>query len=113
ELRYVDAAHRQVVAVPPPEYGAVGFDGRFDAAAFVVPPSVVARMSVPPGKAAQAGWHVEQRDGWSHRVLWSEAQAIALRVESQRSDGSFTRRITVELTAPAAAPPWHGAGDYR
>src|SRR5207247_10396649 len=44
QLQYVDREHRVAVSVPKAEYGAVGFDGRWDAAAHVVPPSLVARM---------------------------------------------------------------------
>ncbi|HEY2928633.1 hypothetical protein [Piscinibacter sp.] len=105
QLQYVDREHRVVVSVPKAEYGVVGFDGRWDAAAHVVPPSVVARMPVTMNSGA-AVWHEEKAPGWSHRVLWSEARQVALRVESQRSDGSFRRVVSVEPVAPTGGLPW-------
>jgi hypothetical protein len=53
-----------------------------------------------------AVWHEEKAPGWSHRVLWSEARQVALRVESQRSDGSFRRVVSVEPVAPTGGLPW-------
>lgn len=112
-LRYVDTMNRVVVAVPPAEYGAVGFDGRWGAAAHVVPPEVVAGM--PGGRGtAQPGarWLADHADGWTHRVLWSDSRAVALRIESTRDDGSFSRRVTVAPSASAAALPWSDIASY-
>ena len=113
-LRYVDHAQRFVVSVPKAEYGAVGFDGRWDAAAFIVPPAVVARMPVRAAGAAVRGgtWHVENNGEWSHRVLWSEARQVALRVESQSKDGSFRRIVSVELAAAGGTMPWEAVSGY-
>lgn len=114
-LRYVDVKNRVVVAVPAAEYGAVGFDGRWGAAAYVVPPEVVAAM--PSGRGtAQPGTRrlADRADGWTHRVLWSDVQGIALRVESSRDDGSFSRRVSVAIASSGAAtrPPWFGIDAY-
>ncbi len=114
-LRYVDTKNRVVVTVPAAEYGAVGFDGVWGAAAQVVPPEVVARM--PSGRGtAQPGarWLADHADGWTHRVLWSDARSVALRIESSRDDGSFSRRVTVAV-APSTRDgesPWSDLGSY-
>ena len=113
QLRYVDREQRTVVSVPKTEYGAVGFDGRFDAAAHIVPPSLVARMPAQAGPAGAGGvWHVETDKDWSHRVLWSEARQMALRVESRRIDGSVSRVVTVEPAPAPAALPWQAVSGY-
>jgi hypothetical protein len=113
-LRFVDRAHRMVVSVPRSEYDAVGFDGRFDAAAHLVPPSVIERMPVlaSASKDASSVWHVEKNGQWSHRVLWSTQKQVALRIESERLDGGYKRTVTVETAAPAAALPWNGLSSY-
>ena len=112
QLRFVDRAHGVVVSVPKAEYGAVGFDGRWDAAASIVPAAVAERMTPAPGAAGGAGWRVEKAKGWSHRVLWSPAQQLALRVESQRDDGSTRRVVSVVPVAPGALP-WSGLAAYE
>jgi hypothetical protein len=111
-LRYVDAVHRVVVGVPAAEYGAVGFDGRWDAAAHLVPPQVVASMQGLAGRAPSAGtrWVGERASAWTHKVLWSDRHQVALRIESSRDDGSFRRVVTVAPARGNASgrPPWLG-----
>jgi hypothetical protein len=106
-LRFVDREHRIVVSVPAAEFGAVGFDGSWEAAAFVVPPAVIARMG-----AARDGWRREQAQGWSHRVRWSEAQQLPRQLESQRDDGSIRRIVSITPSAPSKSLPWMGLTDY-
>ena len=117
ELQYVDTRRRVVVNVPKAEFGAVGFDGRWDAAASIVPPAVVAGMPLLRGTPRVAGsgnvWHVEKDGEWSHRVLWSVDRRIALRVESARLDGSVRRVVTVEPAKPGSAgAPWADTAAY-
>lgn len=112
QLQYVDREHRMVVSVPQAEYGAVGFDGRWDAAAHIVPPSVIEHMPVQASAGLDVTWHVEKGSDWSHRVLWSGARQVALRVESTRSDGSFKRLVTVVPVAAVTPLPWQGLASY-
>ena len=103
-LRFVDRQHKVVVSVPKAEYGAVGFDGNWEAAAYIVPPTVVARMS----GAGPDGSRAEKAKGWSHKLRWSATQQVPVRVESRRDDGSITRVVTVTPVAASAALPWNG-----
>ncbi len=115
ELKLVDREHKVVVAVPKAEFASVSFDGRADAAGSIVPAAVVKPMKTD-GPATPAGqWRVERSQGWSHRVLWSEANQLAMQVESKRDDGSVSRRVSVQLRPPAAgaAAPWDSLADYR
>ena len=111
QLRYVDREHRVVVSVPKAEYGAVGFDGRWDAAASIVPATVVERMSAAQGRAGAAQWRTEQAQGWSHRVLWSASKQVALRIESRRDDGG-ARRVVTAVPVAARGLPWQGVEAY-
>jgi hypothetical protein len=76
-----------------------------------VPPSVVHGMKAA-GAAGGGRWRTDRNEGWSHRVLWSESKQIALRVESQRDDGSVRRVVTVKLQPAAARAPWRELTDY-
>ncbi|MEX8496137.1 hypothetical protein [Sphaerotilus sp.] len=115
ELKLVDRENRVVVAVPVAEFSTVSFDGRFDAAATIVPSAVVKAMQ-PQGKpVAEGQWYGERNQGWSHRVLWSDAAQLALRVESQRDDGTLQRKVTVRLlpaSATRGALPWQSLAGY-
>jgi len=115
ELKLVDRESRVVVAVPAAEFSTVSFDGRFDAAATVVPSAVVKAMQ-PKGKPVADGqWYGERNQGWSHRVLWSDTAQLALRVESQRDDGTLQRKVTVRLlpaTSVRGPLPWQSLAGY-
>ena len=110
-LKLVDREHQAVVAVPRAEFGTVGFDGRFDAAVSVVPASAVRAMK-PGAVNADGQWFSDRSGGWSHRVLWSEARQLAMRVESQRDDGSVKRVVMVRVVAAPAAVPWAGLQNF-
>lgn len=112
EVRFVDRAHRIVVDVPSAEFGTVGFDGRYDAAASIVPPSVLATMKPGARTASGERWYTDRSAGWSHRVLWSEARQIALRVESERDDRSMRRVVVVQPQVTAKVTPWSALGGY-
>ena len=113
-LRYVDKGGKVVVSIPKAEFGTVGFDGRWDTAAYMVPPDLVAKMKAAGPGADGAVWRVEQAKDWSHRVLWSETKQIALQIESKKADGSFSRTIRVTLKpGAAAAMPWAKLAGYE
>jgi hypothetical protein len=113
QLRFVDRTHRRVVSVPKAEYGAVNFDGRWDAAAYLVPPGLIAQMKPLDRSAAEGVWREQRAEGWTHRVLWSESRQVALRIESSRDDGSSRRVVVLTPSSPAGRKPWAGIGQYE
>jgi hypothetical protein len=114
EVRFVDAEHKVVVSVPRAEFGTVGFDGQYGGAASIVPVAVVRAMKPAPGASSEGAWYTDRSHGWSHRVLWSESRQLALRVESQRDDGSVHRIVTVKLLPAIAGQPapWSRLADH-
>lgn len=113
-LRYVDKAENVVVSIPKAEFGTVGFDGRWDTAAYLVPPDLIAKMKVAGAGPDGAVWRTEQAKDWSHRVLWSESRKIALQVESQKTDGSFSRTIRVKPSqAVSTSVPWSKLANFE
>lgn len=116
ELAYVDREQRRVVSVPKAEWAAVGFDGRYDAAAHLVPPALIASLPVQADAETGSQWHVQKNDGWTHRVLWSWSKQVALRIESRRDDGSVNRVVTLKpaTALPASQLPWNeGVAGYQ
>lgn len=112
-LRYVDATRRLAVTVPPAEWATVGFDGRHDAAAHLVPPALI--DALPVAKNVCGGgdaWRVQKNGGWSHCVRWSAARQVALRIESRSDDGRTSRSVTLLPQAAAAVLPWRAVDGY-
>ena len=114
ELKLVDREHKLVVDIPAAEFATVSFDGRYDAAAAVVPPAVARAMKADAAATAEGQWRSERNQGWTHRVLWSETRQLALRVQSQRDDGSVQRSVTVRLLPASAgrSAPWQALAGY-
>ena len=118
EMKFVDRENKVVVSVPRAEFGTVGFDGRFDAAASIVPPAVAHTMAHPmarqAGRSTESRWLTDRGQGWSHQVLWSASKQLAMRVESRRDDGSVQRIVSVQLlpAAPGKPVPWSQLTDY-
>lgn len=115
EVRFVDREYKVIVAVPSAEFSTVGFDGRFDAAASIVPPAAVQAMKPSAAASSLGRWMTERSDGWSHRVLWSPSRQLALKVESQRDDGSIRRVVNVKLLPDVAGgppAPWESLAGY-
>ena len=127
-LALVDRNDRAIVSIPRAEFRTMGFDGRFEGSASLVPAAVIATMSpdptaTPATTPVAARWLLDRSDGWTHRVLWSDALQLALQIDSRRDDGSLTRSVRVELAAPVAgasvalalpqAWPWQELAGYE
>ncbi|CAJ2964281.1 Uncharacterised protein [Burkholderia pseudomallei] len=119
-VEYVDAAQRTVVAVPPAEYETTGFDGSWDNAFYITPPSQLKRLAAQskPGPAPGTRWYEQTvgapRAQGTNRVLWSDALQAPLVVEYRSADGHASRKLTLTLTpAPRAnALPWRQLQSY-
>ncbi|WEF34295.1 hypothetical protein [Pseudoduganella chitinolytica] len=114
-LEYVDAAAREVIAVPPGEFDNVGFDGSWTRAYYLLDPQrlralpLAARKSDVPG----ARWRERQRDGAYERVLWDERREIPLVIESGDVAGTSTHRMVLTVQPGVTHElPWRGLAGY-
>ena len=106
-IEYVDTANRTVVSVPPAEYETTGFDGSWDNAYYVTPPSQLKRLAVAKrGDVPGTRWYEQAVDTPGargvNRILWSETLQAPLSVEYRSADGRVVRKLTL-TPAPAAA----------
>jgi hypothetical protein len=113
DLRFVDHGEKVIVSIPQAEFGTVGFDGKWAAAAYMVPPEMVAKMKPNGNGPNGAVWRVERDKEWSHRVLWSESKHVALQIESSKIDGSFSRTVTVTPSTRGPTLPWTVVAKYE
>ncbi|NTY34942.1 hypothetical protein [Burkholderia diffusa] len=120
-IEYVDAATRTVVSVPPAEYETTGFDGSWDNAYYVTPPSQLKRLgAAKPGDAPGTRWYEQAVDTPGargvNRILWSERLQAPLSVEYRSADGRVVRKLTLTLTQEQAARraplPWQALAGY-
>ncbi|MBN3730508.1 hypothetical protein [Burkholderia sp. Tr-20390] len=118
-IEYVDAANRTVVSVPPAEYETTGFDGSWDNAYYVTPPSRLKRLAAAKrGDVPGTRWYEQAVDTPGargvNRILWSETLQAPLSVEYRSADGRVVRKLT--LTPAAAARretlPWQALASY-
>ncbi|WP_028101464.1 hypothetical protein [Pseudoduganella violaceinigra] len=114
-LEYVDARNKEVIAVPPGEYGNVDFDGSWTNAYYLFDPKLVQAMplSQRPSAVAGARWREQQRNGSFRRVLWDEQRQIPLRIESGDLAATTFHRVEVQAQANlATALPWQQTKGY-
>lgn len=114
-IEFVDRRARQRIAVPPAEYGNVGFDGSWDNAASLLDPRRVLTLPLSRRSSPVAGaqWRERERDGRFERVLWDSARQLALVIESGDRAATLFRRVQVTVL-PGVAPgaPWTGLAGY-
>ncbi|RQS19357.1 hypothetical protein [Burkholderia sp. Bp8998] len=116
-IEYVDAANRTVVSVPPAEYETTGFDGSWDNAYYVTPPSQLKRLAIAKrGDAPGTVWYEQAVDTPGargvNRILWSERLQAPLSVEYRSADGRVVRKLTLTPSARREALPWQMLAIY-
>lgn len=112
-LRYADAWHRQVVEVPPEEYGQVAFKPDWARLRHLVDPASLATMTPQDDPAPEGARWYEQRQGNERtRVLWSEREQVALALESGSLDGWRSYRMTLTRQPIPKQLPWQAFNDY-
>jgi hypothetical protein len=114
-VEFVDRRAREVIAIPPSEYGSIGFDGSWENACYLLDPARVMRLPLSARVSAVAGaqWREREQNGVFERVLWDGRRQVALVVESGDRAGTVLRRIEVSvLPGLAASVPWQQLGGY-
>ncbi|AJX33754.1 hypothetical protein [Burkholderia oklahomensis] len=117
-IEYVDAAQRAVVAVPPAEYETTGFDGSWDNAYYITPPSQLKRLAAKskPGPTPGTRWYEQAvgapRAQGVNRILWSDTLQAPLAVEYRSADGHAARKLTLTPAPSAKALPWQQLQSY-
>ena len=114
-LEAINAAARDVIYVPPAEYGNANFDGSWVNAFFLMDPQRVAALplSKRPSAVAGARWREQEKNGLFQRVLWDDTRKIPLVVETGDRAGTFFGRVTVRpLPTLAKSLPWEKTKGY-
>lgn len=115
QLTYVDRHHKEVIAVPPGEYGNVDFDGSWANAYHLFDPKLVQAMPLSPRPSTVAGarWRELVRNGSFRRVLWDEQRQIPLVIESGDQATTTFHRVEVQpQPSLSAALPWQQLQGY-
>lgn len=113
-LKLIETHDHDVVDIPKTEYEAVGFDGNWANAYYLVDPTRIKTFKPLSQPAPQGAKWYENKNAQSYvRVLWSEQQKYPLLVESGSQDGHMKR---IMKTTPAAIPaqlPWQQLANYH
>ena len=114
-VEFIDRQKRERVAVPPAEYGNVGFDGSWDNAQSLLDPRRVLTLppSTRPSPVAGAQWREREQNGMFERVLWDADRQLALVIESGDKAATVFRRVQVTVL-PGLLPgvPWSALAGY-
>lgn len=107
EIRLVNRHDRQLVTVDSGDYDAIGFDGDWPTAYYLVDPAKLHSMSLSKRPAPGAGqWYESIGKGGYVRILWDIKQQYPRRIESGTADGSQRKVVQIEQIAQPKQMPW-------
>lgn len=115
QLEYVDVHNRQIISVPPGEYGNVSFDGSWSNAYYLIDPKLINAMPMSSRVSSVSGarWREATRGNTLHRVLWDGRRQIALVIESEDRAAATVHRVEVDVDEGlASALPWRDLEGY-
>lgn len=114
-IEFIDAHDREVVAIPPAEYGNVNFDGSWDHAYYLLDSKrlkampLSSRASTVPG----ARWREREEKGLFERVLWDEQRQVPLIIESGDKAATFFNRVDIAVQPGVTRDlPWQKLKGY-
>lgn len=114
EIRLVNRHDRQLVTVDSGDYDAIGFDGDWPTAYYLVDPAklktmILSKRSAPAGSQ----WYESIGKNGYIRILWDSRQQYPRRIESGSHDGSQERVVRVEPGVKPAQMPWLTLKGYQ
>jgi hypothetical protein len=113
KVELVDRERKLIIDVDAPEFGSIGFDGDFDAAARLVSANVRKQMHPLDRKAPEGAIWLERRTGARfQRVLWSSDLDLPLAVEAGDDEGTQLQKLTVNVASAPEIPPWEAVASY-
>ncbi|MYM35877.1 hypothetical protein GTP38_16195 [Duganella sp. FT94W] len=114
-IEFIDAHDKDVVAIPPSEYGNVSFDGSWDHAYYLLDSKRLKTMplSSRPSAVAGARWREREDKGLFERVLWDDQRQIPLAIESGDKAGTFVNRVDISVQPGLTRDlPWQKLKGY-
>lgn len=114
-IEFVDAHDKDVVSIPPAEYGNVSFDGSWDHAYYLLDSKRLKTMPISSRASAAPGarWREREDKGLFERVLWDEQRQIPLVIESGDKAGTFVNRMEITVQPGLTRDlPWQKLKGY-
>ncbi|WP_229223459.1 hypothetical protein [Duganella sp. sic0402] len=114
-IQFIDTHDRQVVSIPPAEFGNVSFDGSWDHAYYLLDSKRLQTMKLSARASSVAGarWREREDKSLFERVLWDEQRQIPLMIESGDKAGTFINRVEIAVQPGLTRDlPWQKLKGY-
>ena len=114
-IEFIDAHDKEVVSIPPAEYGNVSFDGSWDHAYYLLDSKRLQTMKLSTRTSAVAGarWREREDHNLFERVLWDEQRQVPLVIESGDKAASFFNRMEITVQPSLTRDlPWQKLNGY-
>lgn len=109
-ISFVNQHDKLIVAVGKEEYQAIGFDGSWESAYYLVSPALVRKLALSktPSPVANARWYEKNDKDDFFRVLWAEDLELPLVIESGTRNGVRHSKISAKIVPlpQDAVLPW-------
>lgn len=114
QLRLVNRYDKQIVVVPSGDYDAVGFDGRWDSAYYLMDPRKIQGFVQSQRPAPQgAVWYESPKGDHYIRVLWDVNNEYPQRIESGNTIGTVKRVMQAQVLTQPKTWPWAVLKGYQ
>lgn len=114
-VEFVDVRAKELIAIPPAEFGNVGFDGSWDHAYYLLDSTRLKAMPLSARASTVAGarWREREDKGLFERVLWDDKRQIPLVIESGDKAATFFNRVDLTVQAGTSGElPWQRLKGY-
>lgn len=113
-VRLVEFNDKAIVNIPKAEYDAVGFDGNWNTAYYLIDPATLKKFKATNRAAPQnTRWYESQNPQSYIHVLWDENKQYPLQVESGSLDGRLKRTVKASVQPFPATTPWTAISKFN
>jgi hypothetical protein len=113
-FKFVRTDEKKIIAPRFTEYGALGFDGEWETAYYLVNRASLKTMTklnqpAPTG----AVWYEKRNAHEFARILWDEKNQLPLSIENGTLDGNQLDKISLKIVPTPRQMPWEQLGGYE
>lgn len=107
-FKFVRTDEKKIIAPRITEYGALGFDGQWETAYYLINRATLKTMTKLNNKQAPAGavWYEKRSANEFARVLWDDKNQLPLSIENGSLDGNQWDKISLTIVPTPKQLPW-------
>lgn len=112
-FKFVRTDEKKIIAPRITDYGALGFDGQWETAYYLIDRAKLKTMTKLNRQApAGAAWYEKRNASEFARILWDEKKQLPLSIENGTLDGNQLDKISLAIVPTPKQLPWAQLGGF-